>query len=273
MSQYYRHKLYPLDEVLDYIAPITVADQDAIREYDSKKVKMNSERYQVFAKELKCCKCGIEGKFFALEKDKNQKSKFWHFNLYALDEEGCEVLMTKDHIVPRSIGGEDVLGNFRTMCSKCNNSRGNGHQLITICSAEEGGDTLVHLSSSLEKAIDWCRSEKAKEFADENHFLHWLLNFEFVDFEGTIDEDIELCFAQTIFPVTVSREGVTDSRDPEIVKKYNEGRFSVDEWSKWSVERKVCGILECSKSIDEICPICNRCYCEEHWKMHQKEEK
>ena len=100
MSQYHRHKLYPIDEVLDYVVPTTAKDQDSIREYDSRKVKMNSERYQVFAKNLKCCKCGIEGKFFALEKNKTQKSNFWHFNLYALDEENNEILMTKDHIVP-----------------------------------------------------------------------------------------------------------------------------------------------------------------------------
>jgi len=68
---------------------------------------------------------GIEGKFFALEQNGMDNNRF-HFNLYALDENGNEVLMTKDHIVPSSEGGKNVIDNLQTMCIICNNKKGPG---------------------------------------------------------------------------------------------------------------------------------------------------
>jgi 5-methylcytosine-specific restriction endonuclease McrA len=47
-----------------------------------------------------------------------------HFNLYG-EEHGRLVLMTKDHILARSKGGEDILENYQTMCCVCNNLKGN----------------------------------------------------------------------------------------------------------------------------------------------------
>jgi hypothetical protein len=48
-----------------------------------------------------------------------------HFNLYAALPDGSRILMTKDHIVPKSCGGEDADGNFQTMCTTCNNLKSN----------------------------------------------------------------------------------------------------------------------------------------------------
>lgn len=87
------------------------------------KIKGNSQRFQTFfTKGLKCACCGIEGKYFGKEKDFNAAR--YHLNLYALDESGNEVLMTKDHIVPRSKGGASELYNYQTMCVKCNMAKG-----------------------------------------------------------------------------------------------------------------------------------------------------
>ncbi len=87
------------------------------------KIKGNSQRFQTFfTKGLKCACCGIEGKYFGKEKDFNAAR--YHLNLYALDESGNEVLMTKDHIVPRSKGGASELYNYQTMCVKCNMEKG-----------------------------------------------------------------------------------------------------------------------------------------------------
>jgi hypothetical protein len=41
-------------------------------------------------------------------------------NLYAIDKNGNEILMTKDHIVPKSKGGANALYNYQPMCSHCN---------------------------------------------------------------------------------------------------------------------------------------------------------
>ena len=84
-----------------------------------------SDRYKVFfIKGYKCSKCGLEGKFFALEKS-SENEKRYHLNLYGIDKDGNEVLMTKDHIIPRSLGGKNTLDNYQPMCVNCNVKKGN----------------------------------------------------------------------------------------------------------------------------------------------------
>lgn len=108
------------EEVFPYI---TVHEEK--REYvangKSYLVRMNSDRYFVFRDNAVCVSCGIVGTKMILDMNPGDQSP--HFNLYG-EEVGRLVLMTKDHIMPKSRGGEDVLGNYRTMCSTCNNLRG-----------------------------------------------------------------------------------------------------------------------------------------------------
>jgi hypothetical protein len=52
----------------------------------------------------------------------------WHLlgvNLPAA-EPGDEVKLTKDHIVPKSKGGNNRFRNYQTMCGPCNSKKGNG---------------------------------------------------------------------------------------------------------------------------------------------------
>jgi hypothetical protein len=91
---------------------------------------MTSVRYQLFAtRGLMCCQCGITGSFFALEihpkRLASSQSQIPHFNLYGIDSIGEEVLLTKDHIIPKSKGGVEQLKNLQVLCYPCNYTKGN----------------------------------------------------------------------------------------------------------------------------------------------------
>ena len=136
--EYIRAGIYKLEDVLPYV----IFDKDifdlkkngikkgtiefrqaAERLYGKYWVKMYSQRYQVFkTKGAKCVKCGIEGTFFALERGAytQQNLDRYHFNLYGLNELGEEVLITKDHILPKSKNGKNAVENYQPMCTHCN---------------------------------------------------------------------------------------------------------------------------------------------------------
>lgn len=118
------HKTYTLEEVLPFIS---WNGKKLIRDFDGNKVKMFSLRLRNFAQHGTVCEtCGLCGAFFVLERHlatshyREKGCTRYHFNLYGIDEDGQEILFTKDHIVPKSKGGADNLKNLQTMCIICN---------------------------------------------------------------------------------------------------------------------------------------------------------
>lgn len=91
------------------------------KDWDGVQVNMDSLRYATFKRcGVKCCWCGIEGSFFLLQARPDERPGIGHFNLYALDRDKALVLMTKDHVIPKSKGGGDKAKNLVTMCCNCN---------------------------------------------------------------------------------------------------------------------------------------------------------
>lgn len=95
-------------------------------------VKTCSLRLKVFQRSLQCIACGILGCVFKLQKQAN-RNESPHLNLYGLKKTdvGDEwVLITKDHIRPRSKGGKDRLDNLQTMCIICNEKKGSTFEYV-----------------------------------------------------------------------------------------------------------------------------------------------
>ena len=91
-------------------------------------VFMGSKRYLNFkAHGTACVECGFKGTYFALERHKYQNTGKYHFNLYGKDSKGVEIMLTKDHIVPKAKGGTDDLSNFQVMCAPCNSKKGDNY--------------------------------------------------------------------------------------------------------------------------------------------------
>lgn len=93
-----------------------------------KSVRVTGTRLGAFKKGLECAGCGRVGSRFYVERhrkrhDDEKYGEGWHLNLYAVNPNGSETLMTRDHIVPRSKGGRDKLSNCQTMCCRCNHKK------------------------------------------------------------------------------------------------------------------------------------------------------
>jgi 5-methylcytosine-specific restriction endonuclease McrA len=79
--------------------------------------KIKVARAKVFYKKgLTCMNCGVKGNFFALEQDKGGGL---HLDLYGYNDDE-EILITLDHIIPKSKGGLDKNINYQIMCKVCN---------------------------------------------------------------------------------------------------------------------------------------------------------
>lgn len=117
---------YKPEDVLPYAGPGAPPRYYKDRDGKNQLVKMTSLRYQTFQKSLKCVVCGIQGTVMRLEVPYFSQCPP-HFNLYAVvdDRWGPQyVLMTKDHIVPKSKGGPEHISNMQTMCTNCNQAKG-----------------------------------------------------------------------------------------------------------------------------------------------------
>lgn len=125
-NQLERKEIYSIEEVEEKVKDVLFEKKRNLSkvDFDGDMIKGNSQRYQTFfTKGCRCVKCGIEGKYFV--KEKHLKDISFHLNLYAIDESGKEVMMTKDHIIPKSKGGANDISNYQTMCERCNEAKGN----------------------------------------------------------------------------------------------------------------------------------------------------
>lgn len=85
------------------------------------KISYGSQRLVLFRNFDSCCNCGLKGTYYGIDKHGAQGA---HLNLYGVNQQGEEVLITKDHIVAKSSGGKNTIDNYQTMCIICNNLKG-----------------------------------------------------------------------------------------------------------------------------------------------------
>lgn len=130
-QNYIRKSVHSIEEIFSKILPLNTPNKETKIDIDGDLIRMTSHRYHLFYdKGCKCVTCGVEGVFFAKERD--YATEVYHFNLYGI-KDGEEVLMTKDHIIPRSQGGSNKLSNYQPMCSECNHKKGNSIEDTIEC--------------------------------------------------------------------------------------------------------------------------------------------
>lgn len=133
---YIRKGIYSIDETFTKIKPYLNVNEECKCEkinFDGDMIYPNSQRYQTFYYTgTKCVCCGLEARYFAKEKDSKSNLDQYHLNLYGIDENGEEVMFTKDHILPHSKGGIDHISNYKTMCIRCNNKKGTSIKTLSL---------------------------------------------------------------------------------------------------------------------------------------------
>ena len=113
-----RIKEFTIDEVFGWINETEKTVLWADDKYSIKSKMLY--RARIYAeKGMNCAECGLEGSFFALERDKGGGM---HLDLYGRNETQ-DVMMTIDHIHPSSKGGKHHVDNFQTMCKICNEKK------------------------------------------------------------------------------------------------------------------------------------------------------
>lgn len=123
-----RKETYPVDKIFPLVVNPDMVERRKVN-LDGDMIKVSSWRlYNFKMNGCTCVKCGITGSFFAKEKSSEKNDGSYHLNLYAIDKDGNEVLMTKDHVTPKSVGGKNRIENYQTMCVLCNEEKGNGKQ-------------------------------------------------------------------------------------------------------------------------------------------------
>lgn len=78
---------------------------------------MLTDRVQNLINNCNCVSCYRSIDYFSVERNSD------HYHLNAYDSEG--VMMTRDHIIPKSNGGKDHISNYQLMCYTCNQSKSN----------------------------------------------------------------------------------------------------------------------------------------------------
>lgn len=164
-------------------------------EVDGFQVYRESLRYATFYQTgTKCVCCGREGSYFVLsaDKDGNNADTRRHFNLYS--EDG--VLMTKDHIRPKKLGGKDHIDNMQTMCEHCNKLKGSKYDIAipTIVGVNIDNENDIVKYLTIEDAVfSICeRKHIYRGGYKPGKFARRMIN-ETLDFIQVLDENIPYC--------------------------------------------------------------------------------
>lgn len=118
-----------VQESLSYMSNVIKGTKESVDRFplNGKMTRVDPERVLTFAKSNVCICCGLVGTVLRSERIEGCTHKMFgkpHLNLYGFRNEK-PVMITVDHIILRSEGGEDTHENYNTMCKDCNTRRGN----------------------------------------------------------------------------------------------------------------------------------------------------
>lgn len=139
----------------------------------------------LFYHKTQCLCCGIKTAFAAVETSKSAND--FHMNFYGLTETGEEVLMTWDHIKPRSLGGKSGQYNAQCLCTVCNCLKGNNHTISEVREMLRNKDKNLWYNRSKPAKIRKSATKRSKIFISEN-----IVKVIFTPCKGEYKENVEI---------------------------------------------------------------------------------
>jgi len=123
------HKIerFSLDDVIPYILPEDGDRRWFITSEGSYPVKLSGWRLRLHSRGQSCVCCGLLGTHYWLEENNGGSA---HLNLYGRNDQGHEIMLTVDHILPVSKGGKNDDNNLQLLCEPCNRLKSN--RIITV---------------------------------------------------------------------------------------------------------------------------------------------
>lgn len=117
-----RLQKFTLNEILPILEQNHSEYRFELKNKNVKVKKLQSTRMRLIRRKKYCASCLVVATHFWLE-----TSGFLspHFNLYTINYCHEEVLMTLDHILPKSLGGDSSDENVQMLCAKCNFMKSN----------------------------------------------------------------------------------------------------------------------------------------------------
>lgn len=82
-------------------------------------VSIASKKLLTFKHSIVCAECQAKGSYFLLLRNPHAKGRA-SLELFT----DCNKLLTRDHIMPKSLGGGNEMSNSQTMCLTCNSKKG-----------------------------------------------------------------------------------------------------------------------------------------------------
>lgn len=150
---YVKARKLSLEELLPYIPEKST---DISRSFWCPTIKrcvllqLGGARMRLFGRQQECAACKIRADHFWIEK--NHACFYgWHANMYAYDYHGNPVMLTLDHIKPKSKGGTRTPKNVQLLCRKCNNTKGDQKMSLEQIVQRRAQQDVV-LRKSLEQA-------------------------------------------------------------------------------------------------------------------------
>jgi 5-methylcytosine-specific restriction endonuclease McrA len=136
-------------------------------QYGQHSISITSNRMRTYTKGISCVHCKKTITFFAVER--NKTGGVVHLNPYHVNNNGNQILMTSDHIIPKSKGGSNDLVNRQVMCYQCNSIKGSFDTIQEALLAHQANNQY---KNSIHYKVDKIRTMMANLSTIQDQILH-----------------------------------------------------------------------------------------------------